>query len=72
MVAVKYIENRKKYENTVVEWKKKYAKEEVITRDEALIAKLGEEFDEKDVVRVAMTTNSWNEEKLRQKLCVTK
>ena len=68
MVAVKYVENRKEYEKTVVEWKEKYAKEEIITSNEVLIAKLSEEFDEKDIVRVAMTTNTWSEEKLRQKL----
>ena len=68
MVAVKYVENRKQYEKTVVEWKEKYAKEEIMTSNEVLIAKLSEEFDEKDIVRVAMTTNTWSEEKLRQKL----
>ena len=68
MVAVKYVENRKEYEKTVVEWKEKYAKEEIMTSNEALIAKLSKEFDEKDIVRVAMSTNTWNEEKLRQKL----
>ena len=68
MVAVKYVENRKEYEKTVVEWKEKYAKEEIMTSNEVLIAKLSEEFDEKDIVRVAMTTNTWSEEKLRQKL----
>ena len=67
-MAVKYVENRKEYEKTVVEWKEKYAKEEIMTSNEVLIAKLSEEFDEKDIVRVAMTTNTWSEEKLRQKL----
>ena len=63
-----YTEDREKYNKTVIEWRKKYAKKEEITPNEKVIERLSKEFDEGEIVRTAMTFNRWDEDKLRDTL----